>query len=73
MSVNEITTYWANHNNTNTNPTVTSVPNTNTLTEVLWRKEFGKMAIIVAVQELSNYGMIAEAREIWILMRLRNM
>ena len=30
MSVNEITTYWANHNNTNTNPTVTSVPNTNT-------------------------------------------
>lgn len=30
MSVNEITTYWANHNNTNTNPTVTSVTNTNT-------------------------------------------
>jgi polyhydroxybutyrate depolymerase len=30
LSVNEITTYWANHNNTAINPTVTAVPNSNT-------------------------------------------
>lgn len=30
LSVNEITTYWANHNNTNLNPTITSLPNSNT-------------------------------------------
>ena len=30
LSVNEITTYWANHNNTAINPTITNVPNTNT-------------------------------------------
>jgi polyhydroxybutyrate depolymerase len=29
MSVNEITTYWANHNNTDTNPIVTPISNTN--------------------------------------------
>ena len=30
MSVNDITTFWANHNNTDINPTVTTVPNSNT-------------------------------------------
>lgn len=30
LSVNDITTYWANHNNTNLNPTITSLPNSNT-------------------------------------------
>jgi polyhydroxybutyrate depolymerase len=30
LSVNEITTYWANHNNTAINPTITNVPNSNT-------------------------------------------
>jgi len=30
LSVNEITTYWANHNNTAINPTITAVPNSNT-------------------------------------------
>ena len=30
MSVNDISTFWANHNNTDINPTVTTVPNSNT-------------------------------------------
>ena len=30
LSVDEITTYWSNHNNTNPNPTITQIPNTNT-------------------------------------------
>ena len=30
LSVNEITTYWANHNNTAINQTITAVPNSNT-------------------------------------------
>ena len=30
LSVNEITTYWTSHNNTNLNPTITSLPNSNT-------------------------------------------
>ena len=30
MSVNQITTYWANHNNTDLNPIITQVPNNNT-------------------------------------------
>ena len=30
MSVNEITNYWTNYNNTDINPTVTSIPNSNT-------------------------------------------
>ena len=30
LSVNEITTYWANHNNTAINPTITAVHNSNT-------------------------------------------
>ena len=53
MSVNEITTYWANHNNTNTNPTVTSVPNTNTSDGSTVEKSFWENGdICVAVQEL---------------------
>lgn len=53
MSVNEITTYWANHNNTNLNPTVTAVPNSNnsdgsTVEKRIW--ENGDNC--VAVQEL---------------------
>ena len=30
LSVNDITTYWSSYNNTDINPTVTSLPNTNT-------------------------------------------
>ena len=30
LSVDEITTYWSNHNNTDQNPTITQIPNTNT-------------------------------------------
>tara|TARA_B110000285_G_scaffold155873_1_gene173959 strand:- start:132 stop:1283 length:1152 start_codon:yes stop_codon:yes gene_type:complete len=30
MSVNDISTFWADHNNTDINPTVTTVPNSNT-------------------------------------------
>mgnify|MGYP005677218803 FL=1 len=29
LSVNDITTYWSSHNNTDLNPTITSVPNSN--------------------------------------------
>ena len=46
MSVNEITTYWANHNNTDINPTVTSVPNPIHPMGVQLRREFGRMVII---------------------------
>ena len=53
MSVNDITTYWANHNNTDINPTVTQIPNTNnsdgsTVEKRIW--ENGDNC--VAIQEL---------------------
>ena len=31
LSVNEITTYWSTHNNTDANPTVSMLPNLNTM------------------------------------------
>jgi polyhydroxybutyrate depolymerase len=53
MSVNDITTYWANHNNTDINPTVTQIPNSNssdgsTVEKRIW--ENGDNC--VAIQEL---------------------
>mgnify|MGYP006136591581 FL=1 len=53
MSVNDITTYWANHNNTDINPTVTQIPNINnsdgsTVEKRIW--ENGDNC--VAIQEL---------------------
>ena len=53
MSVNDITTYWTNHNNTDINPTVTQIPNTNnsdgsTVEKRIW--ENGDNC--VAIQEL---------------------
>ena len=53
MSVNEITTYWANHNNTDINPTVTSVPNTNTSDgSTVERRIWENGDNCVAIQEL---------------------
>ena len=53
LSVNDITTYWSSHNNTDLNPTITNVPNTNnsdgsTVEKRIW--ENGDNC--VAVQEL---------------------
>ena len=53
MSVNDITTYWANYNNTDINPTVTQIPNINnsdgsTVEKRIW--ENGDNC--VAIQEL---------------------
>ena len=31
LSVNEITTYWSTHNNTDPNPTINMLPNLNTM------------------------------------------
>ena len=53
MSVNEITTYWVNHNNTDINPTVTSVPNTNTSDgSTVERRIWENGDNCVAIQEL---------------------
>lgn len=78
MSVNEITTYWANHNNTDINPTVTSVPNTNTSDgSTVERRIWENGDNCVAIQELKvingghdwpgSYGNmdINASQEIW--------
>ena len=53
MSVNEITTYWANHNNTDSNPTVTAVPNSNTFDGSTVEKRIWENGDnCVAIQEL---------------------
>ena len=78
MSVNEITTYWANHNNTEINPTITSVPNTNTSDgSTVERRIWENGDNCVAIQELKvingghdwpgSYGNmdINASQEIW--------
>ena len=78
MSVNEITTYWANHNNTDINPTVTSIPNTNTSDgSTVERRIWENGDNCVAIQELKvingghdwpgSYGNmdINASQEIW--------
>ena len=78
MSVNEITTYWVNHNNTDINPTVTSVPNTNTSDgSTVERRIWENGDNCVAIQELKvingghdwpgSYGNmdIKASEEIW--------
>ena len=53
MSVNDITTFWANHNNTDINPTVTTVPNSNTSDGSTIEKRIWKNGDnCVAIQEL---------------------
>ena len=78
MSVNEITTYWANHNNTEINPTVTSIPNSNTFDGSTVEKRIWENGDnCVAIQELKvingghdwpgSYGNmdINASQEIW--------
>ena len=50
MSVSEITTYWATHNNTDLNPTVTQIPNTNlsdgsTVEKRIWENGYNCVAV----------------------------
>ena len=78
MSVNEITTYWVNHNNTDLNPTITSVPNTNssdgsTVEKRIW--ENGDNCVAVKELKVINGGHdwpgsfgnmdISASKEIW--------
>ena len=59
MSVNDITSYWANYNNTDINPTVTQIPNSNssdgsTVEKRIW--ENGDNCVAVQELKVNNGG-----------------
>ena len=74
MSVDEITTYWSSYNNTNPNPSIFQVSNTNlndgsTVERRIW--ENGTNCVTTQNLRLSVVDMIGlEALGIWILMPL---